>query len=331
MHPIVNRDAALFSKNGNRLSLFRYKLFSLFFTVVVVAAACSSSEPEEVAESPEQEYLAGLREIIDLRIEAFDRFEQLLGPVFPTFATDEIQNFVLLNALRDEDLPGIIAQASEMVLALDPPEEYAEDHARITSRLADQRDRANELAAAIEEGNLPKIHLLKAETESALQILAGSFPPDCSADLSQARASTQARCAGEDIPGGEYGMEIERVIFIHRSEFGPRAGLSAGLSDEQLMEALSYVQPAIVEEFDATIERMNAITPPAEFEVGHQVMLDFYTELRSTAFAIDRAVAAGDAESVLREFARSQEIADTALSRIPDNYRPLVNLAFGPQ
>ena len=97
------------------------------------------------------------------------------------------------------------------------------------------------------------------------------------------------------------------------------------------MEALTYVQPAIIETFDATIERMNAVTPPAEFEVGHQVILDFFTELRSTAFAIDRAVAAGDADLVDEEFDRSGEIAETALSRLPENYRVLADPLFGPE
>lgn len=313
------------------MTLRRYPIILLIIAVAMVAAACSSSEPELVAESPEQAYLAGLVEIIELRVEAFERFEQLLGPIFPTFATDEIQNFVLLNALRDEDLPGIVAQASEMVLALDPPEVYAEDHARITSQLDAQRDRANELTAAIEEGSLPKIHLLKAEIESGLQIMANSIPPDCSTDLSQFPPFIQARCSEGGLPGGEYGKELADVLIIHGAEFGPRASLGNGLSDEQLMEALVYVQPAIVETFDATIERMNALTPPAEYEVGHQVMLDYFTELRSTAFAIDRAVAAGDADSVLEEFGRSGEIAETALSRIPANYRVLADPLFGPQ
>lgn len=314
------------------MSRFRYKLFLLFFTVVVVAAACSSSDPKPEVDrtDPAEAYLAGLNDAIGVRVEAAQRFDQLLGPVFPTFATDEIQNFVLLNALRDEDLPGVVAQVSDMILALDPPEEYVADHARITSQIDVQRDRATKLAAAIEEGSLPKIHLRKAELESGLILLSNSFPLNCSGDLSQALPIVQARCSG-DFPGGEYAVEIEQILSIHGAEFGPRASLGDGLSNDQLMEALTYVQPAIVETFDATIERMNGVTPPAEYEVGHQVMLDYFTELRSTAFAIDRAVAAGDADLVLEEFGRSGEIAETALSRIPDNYRILTVPLFGPE
>lgn len=313
------------------MSRFRYKLFLLFFSVVVVAAACSSSDSESEVDTadPAEAYLAGLNDAIGVRIEASQRFDQLLGPVFPTFATDEIQNFVLLNALRDEDLPGVVTEVSDRILALDPPEEYVADHARITSQIDVQRDRASELRAAIEEGDLPKIHLRKAELESSLILLTNSFPLNCSGDLSRALPIVQARCSGE-FPEGDYESAIEQILTTHGAEFGPRASLSEGLTGEQLMEALTYVQPVIVETFDATIARMNGVTPPAEYEVGHQVMLDFFTELRSTAFAIDRAVSAGDSDSVQREFGRSGEIAETALSRIPDNYRVLVVPLFGP-
>lgn len=315
------------------MARYRHKLFFLFFTVVVVTAACSSSDPKPEVDrtDPAEAYLAGLNDAIGIRAEAAQRFDQLLGPVFPTFATDEVQNFVLLNALRDEDLPGVVAQVSEMILALDPPEEYAEDHVRITSQFDLQRDRASRLAAAIDEGDLPKIHLRKAELESGLILLTNSFPRECSGDLSQAPPFIQARCSGEELPGGAYGVEVEQIFIVHVAEFGPRASLGEGLTAEQLMEALTYVQPAIIETFDATIERMNALTPPTEYEVGHQVLLDFFTELRSTAFAIDRAVAAGDADAVDEEFDRSGDIAETALSRLPENYRMLTVPLFGPE
>lgn len=138
-------------------------------------------------------------------------------------------------------------------------------------------------------------------------------------------------CERSDIPGGDYGREVSRIFRSHGVEFVPRANLLQGLTDEQLMEALTYVQPEIVATFDRTIERLSAITPPEEYAVGHQVMLEFFTQQRSTAFAIDRAVAEGDGDAVQREFARSQDNARTAAERLPDDYRPLAPRLFPPR
>ena len=63
--------------------------------------------------------------------------------------------------------------------------------------------------------------------------------------------------------------------------------------------------------------------------MGHQLLRDYFSELLSTARAIDRAVADGDDDQVLREFDRSVQIARTADARLLVDYRPLVKAIFG--
>ena len=104
--------------------------------------------------------------------------------------------------------------------------------------------------------------------------------------------------------------------------------MTSGLTPEERLEALTYVQPAIVELFNETLAGLDAIEPPPEYQVGHQVLHDYFSELLSTARAIDRAVADGDNDRVQREFDRSGQIARTADGRLPSNYRPLVKVIF---
>ena len=101
------------------------------------------------------------------------------------------------------------------------------------------------------------------------------------------------------------------------------------MTPDELLEGLMYVQPAIIEVFERTLAQLNSVEPPPEYAVGHQVLYDYFNELLSTAHAIDRAVADRDFDGVNREFRRSGEIARTADNRIPDSYRPLVEVIFG--
>jgi hypothetical protein len=103
------------------------------------------------------------------------------------------------------------------------------------------------------------------------------------------------------------------------------------MTPEEVLAGLTYVQPAIVVLFNETLDGLDAIQPPPEYHVGHQVLHDYFSELLSTARAIDRAVADGDNDQVGREFERSGEIARTAEGRLPSNYRPLVKIIFGEE
>ena len=84
------------------------------------------------------------------------------------------------------------------------------------------------------------------------------------------------------------------------------------MTPDELLEGLSYVQPAIVKVFNETLAELDAIEPPPEYQVGHQVLYDYFRELLSTARAIDSAVADGDYDRVIREFERSGQILRTA-------------------
>lgn len=301
--------------------------------VVVLVAACSGSD-DPATTPPDQTavYYEGLNELIGLRAKASQTFEMMLGPVFPDWAPDDVQQFVLLNALREEDLAGVMDEIAGRAEELDPPSALEKDHSLLTAKLADQVRAADGIATAIENGDLPKIHLLKAELDSSL-ITSFSLVSSrtCFAAFAADPDGGKALCQPANLPGGEYGKSIDKLGRLWVAEFGPRASFADGLSSDQLLDALSYVQPAIVANFDSTIAQMQQITPPAEYADGHQIVIEYFTELRATAAAIDRAVLERDEEGVNREFLRSNEIARSFADRLPNNYWPLVVPIFGEQ
>ena len=302
----------------------------MVLAVVLLAGCSGSDESNPTPADPTQVYLDGLSELVALRDDAGKTFELLLGPVFPDWAPDDVQQMVLLNALREEDLAGTMQEIARRVEELDPPDELEADHSVLASKLADQVRAADEIATAIEDGDLPKIHLLKAELDSSLiSSFLSVSSKFCHAAFANSVEQLGRVCQPIILPGGEYGRSIDSLSRKFLAEFGPRVSFAEGLSDDQLLEALSYVQPAIVALFDDIIGQLQQITPPVEYEAGHQVLLDYFTGLRSTAIAIDRAVVERDGDAVSREFTRSGDVTSSADDRMPDNYRPMVVPLFG--
>lgn len=327
---------------------------SLFLLIPFVVAACTSnSGPTPVpTATPQSEaeatYLAGVADVMGTMQRSTQRFQETLGPIFPQFAPDEIQAKVLYNALTDAD---IHTTATEMLAAfelLTPPERFATDHAAFLAFLQSQADAAADIESAIGQEDLPHVHLGMAETVagmgSTLVSLSGEYcrritegnvspigpggpggniPPN-SIDITL----SSPFCFDNSTPGGEYGAAIARLSKTFTAEFGPRAGFPEGMTPEQLLTGLTYVQPAIVEVFERTLAELETIQPPAEYELGHQVFYDYFSELLSTARAIDRAVADGDHHRVQEEFGRSGEVAEAADARMPDEFRLLTPTIF---
>ena len=310
----------------------RISILPLVLVVVLFAGCSGSDEPTPSPADLTAVYFDGLSELMELRVEAGETFEFMLGPIFPDWAPDDIQQFVLLNALREEDLSGMMQKIAQRAQELDPPAELEKDHSLLMSKLGEQVRAADGIATAIEDGDLPKVHLLKAELDSSLVSSFSSVSSTiCLAAFANSAEQREKVCQPTELPGGEYGRSIDLLSRLFVAEFGPRASFAEGLSSDQLLDALAYVQPAIVATFDDTIGQLQQITPPAEYAVGHQVLIDYFTELRATAAAIDRAVLERDEKAVDREFTRSRDIHNSIGIRMPANYWILVVPLFGEQ
>ena len=310
----------------------RLSILPLVLVVVLLAGCNGSDEPTTVPDDQTAVYFDGLNELVSMRAEAGKTFDLMLGPVFPDWAPDDVQQMVLLNALREENLAGVMKDITQRAQELDPPADLEKDPSLLTSKLAEQVRAADGITTAIEDGDLPKVHLLKAELDSSLVSSFSSVSsPVCLAAFANSPEQRERVCQPAELPGGEYGRSIDLLSRLFAAEFNPRVSFGQGLSSDQLLDALTYVQPAIVANFDDAIDQMQQITPPEDYAVGHQILIDYLTELRSTSAAIDRAVLERDEEAVDREFKRSGEIARSIAARMPGNYWPLVVPIFGEQ
>ena len=311
----------------------------ILLTLTLLAACTGGPTPTPTATSDlERVYFEGLAEALQELDEVFQTIDELLGPVFPRFAPDEVQARVMFNALEEANFSESIAERVQIVESLSPPERFAEGHAVFLKHLRGQISRSANVDEAIERRGLPRVHLAMAELLAAFDVVRFAVTPEFCRYITPDRVSEhqgedinmrEHLCSDESVPGGEYGAAINRFAETFVAEFDPRANLTAGLKPEELLEALTYVQPAIVELFNETLAGLDAIEPPPEYQIGQQVLRDYFSELLSTARAIDRAVADGDNDQVLREFERSREIARAADTRLPENYRPLVKAIFG--
>ena len=312
----------------------------------LLLAACTGGPTPTPTPPPDVEgaYIEGLTGALQELDEVFQTFDELLGPVFPRFAPDEIQAQVLFNALEETNLSERTADELQKVESLSPPERFAEDRDIFLETMKEQVSRAAAVDDAVKSRDLPRVHLATAELRAAFRVMRFAVSPEFCRHITPDIPSPldppqllsaydfsplQYYCRDESIPGGEYGAAINRLAETFVAEFDPRANLTSGMTPEERLEALTYVQPAIVEVFNETLAGLDAIEPPPEYQVGHQVMHDYFSELLSTARAIDGAVADGDNDQVQREFARSGQIDRTADALLPESYRPLVKVIFG--
>ena len=313
----------------------------LLLLALSLLAACTGGPTSKPTTTPDLEgaYLEGMAEKLQGLDELFQTYNELAGPVFPRFAPDEVQARVLFNTLEEANLSERAADELQKFESLSPPARFAEDHAIFLEHLRRQISRAEAADDAIQRREMARTHLAMAESRAAFGVVRFAVSPEFCRYITPDRppgigpgADTNLReyfCSDEPIPGGEYGAAVTRLAETFNAEFLVRATFPPGMTPEELLEGLTYVQPAIVVLFNETLTGLDAIEPPPEYQVGHEVLHDYFSELLSTARAIDRAVADGDNDRVQREFDRSGQIARTADGRLPESYRPLVKVIFG--
>jgi hypothetical protein len=255
-----------------------------------------------------------------------------LGRSSPAPPPQEIQKEVFFSELEDLRLEAFFDERLAMVAGLTPPDDYRDDHAAYLESLRERQLIMPKIVAALESGDFPSLHLALATLmEEGNLIVTKTSLTFCRA-LSGATPDVEFRerlCdAGEAAPGGDYAQAIIDITRRYVSGFGPRASFPPGMSADDTMQALLYVQPAIEELFRELIDELDTPEPPEDLVEGHEVFGAFLAGLLETALLIDAAVEARDGDQVLVEFQRSQDVAETALETMPENYKPLVSLVF---
>ena len=308
---------------------------ALLTALAALAVACGPEPTPTPAADPDLAYLQAFDEARAPTIAAITRVGDLLGPIFPRTAPDELQARVLFNALAEADLPTAFADSLVAFDALRPPPSFAADHAPYTDALRSQVASGAALADAVSRRDLPRLHLQMAELQVEMTLAAIAVSKDLCRrilgnipDIAVGVYPQRTFCEAPEAASGDYGRAVDQLVKRWQARFGPRANFPQAMTPSELLEGLTYVQPAIIAAFDETIAELAAIQPPEEYALGHELLSDYFGDLRTTALAIDRAVADGDFDRVQREFERSGDIADTARDRLPENFRPLVGGLF---
>ena len=328
----------------------RRTLFLVFGIAISIAAvACSSGDDaKSVADvaaqaptavvDPDAAYFGEIDEILKNNAAIGQTMDDLIGDQFPTFAPDNVQAFVMLNALREAKIGERYADANAMAQALIPPEMYAADHAAFLARAAQFAELGVQVDEAVAADDLAHVHLAQAQLagQSNLSLLVDYTPEFCrqvvpeegppGSDISP----EELFCAPRESPAGDYGVSVELLVDKWVMQFGPLASLGTpGLGDDQLMRATGYIQPLITDLFEEVTIELAALTPPEEYAEGHAVLAQYFDELFATSNAIDVAVAESDLDKMNREFERSGEVAEAMQDRMPENYKAIVPGLFG--
>ena len=332
--------------------VLRFAMTGIFILAATVAcssgddAVAPATEQSAVVELPEtsividQEsvpttdaevaYLEGLDRILETRNAIRDKINELFGGNFPTFAPDNVQAFVLLNALREAKFGERTADALSQLQALDPPERLALDHAEYLANRQAVADLGARIDDAVEKKDLPLTHLLTMQVEASNHLIAFDISSEyCNRILNRFTVAggvpRDHYCGSPDLPGGEYGASVYRIVQTWSVQFLPLAGLGTpGMSNDDLITATSYIQPPIIDLFEEVTSELAKLEPPAELSEGHEVLAQFFDESLATSKAIDKTVAAHDYDAMQREFARSREITRALRDRMPPNYQPLI-------
>jgi hypothetical protein len=102
------------------------------------------------------------------------------------------------------------------------------------------------------------------------------------------------------------------------------------MRDDDLLDGFVRFHPQLTSVHEETVAAVRALTPPPEFEAGHEVVLRFFEGALEFAHAIDRAAADGEAAALKKQLESSGTVFAALGRDVPDNMRPIVREMAGP-
>jgi 2-phospho-L-lactate guanylyltransferase (CobY/MobA/RfbA family) len=277
--------------------------------------------PPEVANDP---YLRAISEVSALRTASNEAIDETLNQTWPIRSR-------LIETLLEADRPGLATDMLERVNALDPPEEYAADHALFVQILEASRELAQQEQDALEDEDLVRAVLLLAD----LRLLQSQvlFPALSRNFCLAIERGAEFRVCNSDVGIGEvygdYGEDLYAVFERYRRDFGPRVSVFyAALSPAERFASLRILQPQIIAAMDRAIDEIEVLTPPQELAADHDRLLQYFTEIRQTALDINAAVEAEDTPLLLQHFGFSGVVTCSAANDLSEAIDPLVGFFF---
>ena len=309
--------------------LLTLRLPVVLLALLLIAAACGDDDdglPPGVANDP---YLLEISEISALVTASNDAIDETLNQTWPIRSR-------LIETLLAADRPGFAANMLERANALDPPDEYAPDHALLIQFLEAAGELAQQEQAALEEDDLVASVLLLSELQLLQeQVFFAAISPNFCLAIVQFVTVGSRNCDGDAGLGelyGDYGEDLYAAFERYRRDFGPRVTVFyAALGPEERFASLRILQPEIIAAMDRAITELEVLTPPEELAADHKRLLQYFTENRQTALDINAAVEAEDTPLLLLHFGTSGVVFCNAAADLSDEFDPLVGFFFPPQ
>ena len=279
---------------------------SMAFVLFLVAACNGSGDDEDATPPPASTSASQSTELTELEANylvqvsgAFSLFATKAASFQAVFAQTWPTNQLLFDALRDAGAGTAWVVPLEAVQELEPPRRFEADHSALLTRLEEVVRIDAEIGETLESGDLNRFVLLNAELGVVANVNNLAIDPAICEAIAPPGPQIPLCRSAEDLAGGDYGSEVEVLFLEFEANLGPRLGVWGGwrplASDAQFFEVLETVQPEIAASIQEALDRLTALTPPAELEADH-VLLS--THLNSLLEFSGRAAAAIDAQDV---------------------------------
>ena len=250
----------------------------------------------------------------------------------------------LLSVLQEASIGAARETLLHELEQFDPPDRFRTEHEQYVQFLRDQVPLTHEHDQRAADGDLLGVAAYRAKLLAARRtFVAGLSPAFCNAMMvpPDALADEQANgpadapfCRVNDqLPSGEYGIELHNILKRFGAEFGPRVGgFLPALTREEFFGYLAVIQPEVEALLEETGRQVRTLKPPAELGADHDVVLRFLEETLEIARAITRAAENQERAKLETElFPLSGEVLCKAERALSSEIRPVVDPYFGPE
>jgi len=283
-------------------------------TILLLVAACSDSDDNQgavpgasVTEASqtteltdlERDYLVQVSGAWSLFATKSASFRTVFSQAWPT-------NQRLFDALREAGAGTAWVDSLEAIQQIESPRRFEEDHSRLLARLEEFVRIDAKIGETLDGGDLASFVLLNAELAVVGNMGNLEIDPEiCKAIALPAAGNPPCRTI-DDLPGGEYGLELELLMLEFHGRLGPRLGVWAPiwrpLADEaEFFQVLEEVEPEVRATIQDALNRLRALEPPAELTADHELLTEHLDTLLEVSARAAVAIQIRDVQAYEKE------------------------------
>ena len=288
-------------------------------------SSTANATSQDSASTADSDYL---REVL--------RAERSSLPIFQNFRTIIGQTYPLREALIDALLTAGVGtpfiEKTAILEALDPPEEFLEDHQIWLAASREQLRIDTEAAKAIEDGDLVRFSVLNGQLNGVDVTARISLSPVFCRNIGLAPQQLSICTPDESALSGEYEVAINDLI----RKFIPAFAVSQGnigfrlsLTPEELNQILSETADGTRKLFQEFAAELETISPPDELASDHDRLRTFFGRAIQIATEVYRLGQDNDLEGASGELQKlDPAFCDARASFEVQNFKDAVAIMF---